>query len=505
MSKQSAPSGPREKVGPNGEPDFRALFEGVMEHIPEGVTIAEAPDARIVAVSRFGQRLLGRAGESLIGRAAEAHPAQWQIYRPDGVTLADAEELPLTRATRRGEVVIDEPWILRRQDGSALHLLCNAGPIRDSQGLIRWGVVTWRDVTASRAAEAALRASEARLRRAHDIGGIGDWEWELATDAATWSPSLYRLLRLDPDSCSPSGTSFFELVHPEDRPRVEQAVRSLLDEGGPLELECRVVLAGGEVRWLASRGLLERDPEGRPLRIVGVNFDVTELKAAEAALAEERARLLAHKDSLLQEANHRIKNNLTLAASMLRLQARVSEGAQARTEFEESADRLAALGRLYDHLAEPGSPEVEAASYLRNLAASLEASLRRPGQRVAIRVETDACRLPAETATGLGLIVNELVTNACKHGRRPDGSCDVEVRFREGEGEARLSVEDRGPGLPAGFDPDEQTGLGVRLAATLARNLGGRLCGENLQQGARFTLCFPLASGDARADRRPSP
>lgn len=479
-----------------GSTDFRALFEGVMRFIPEGVTIAEAPDARILAVSRFGLRLLGREREDLIGTAAEAHPEQWQVYHPDGVTLADPEELPLTRATRHGEVVIDEPWILRRLDGSELHLLCNAGPVRDAEGRIRWGVITWREVTESRRAEAALRAGEARLRRAQDIGGIGDWEWDLLTDEASWSPSLHRLLRTDPGSFVLRGRSFFDFIHPEDRPSAEQAVRDLLERDRPIDIELRVVLADGEERWLASRGLAERDASGRALRIVGVNFDVTDRKQVELAFEEERARLMAYKDSLLQEANHRIKNSLTMAASMLRMQARQPHNAPAGGQLEQSADRLIALGRLYDLLARSGDgDDVEVSTYLHDLAASLESSLRQPGQPVAVRVEAESCSLPAPTATDLGLIFNELVTNACKHGRATDGSCEVRARFRVTGRQASLSIEDGGRGLPEGFSLERDGGLGMRLARRLSRNLGGSLGAGRGAAGARFEVRFPLAGG----------
>lgn len=474
--------------------DFRALVQGLIQWLPEGVFIAEAPQGRLVAISDFGRRLAGRDCSDLLGGTAETRPGQWYVRRADETGPLAAEDLPLTRAARHGEVVVDEQLVVLTPQGREVRVLCSAAPIYDEDGELRWAMATWHDVTASWQAAEALRMSEARLRRAQDIGGIGDWEWDIAADTAVWSASLRRLLKLDP-AFEPSGRSFFEFIHPEDRPLAEAAVTALLERDEPIDIELRMVLRDGSQRWLAARGTLERDAEGKPRRIVGVNFDITRRRTAEAALQQERQRTLAHKEALLREANHRIKNNLALTASMLGIQARATGNLEARRQLQDAGERIVMLGHLYNHLAHVDGDRVEAADYLAELGRCLQETLDRKESEFEVAVAADACALSAERATDLGLICNELVTNASKHGRGPDGSCRVSLAFEVLGDEAALRVSDSGPGVPEGFDPEGTTSLGLRLVRRLVGHLGGSLTVRAGSPGSCFEVRFPLARG----------
>jgi PAS domain S-box-containing protein len=143
----------------------RRLLQAILQYIPEGLTIADAPDVTIRHVSDYGRRLTGRPAEAIEGIPAEQHSERWGIFQADGVTPARNEDLPLTRATKHGEIVIDEEWVLARPDGSKLILLCNAGPVRDEQGRLVGGLITWRDISERKRAEAALREAQERVQR----------------------------------------------------------------------------------------------------------------------------------------------------------------------------------------------------------------------------------------------------------------------------------------------------------------------------------------------------
>jgi PAS domain S-box-containing protein len=160
--------------------------------------------------------------------------------------------------------------------------------------------LVFRDVTARRAAEAALRESEARLRRSQEAGAVGVWELDLATDQVFWSDALRALLGYGPSE-PPDLKRFYERVHPADAERVRVATRrASATPGARYEAEFRIIRADtGEERWLVGRGEVERDHAGRALRMVGVLLDVTDRRRAEAALAESETRL-----RLAQEAAH---------------------------------------------------------------------------------------------------------------------------------------------------------------------------------------------------------
>jgi len=152
--------------------DARRTLETLLEHIPEGITIASAPDVRILRVSRYGERLTGRTSPELTIPAGEAaHTDAWGLFRPDGTPARD-DELPLTRAVRQGEVSTGEEWLLQRPDGTRLTILTNAGPIRDADGTITGGVIAWRDVSDRKEAEQQLRENETRMRELYEAAEL---------------------------------------------------------------------------------------------------------------------------------------------------------------------------------------------------------------------------------------------------------------------------------------------------------------------------------------------
>jgi PAS domain S-box-containing protein len=143
----------------------RRLLEALMEHVPEGITIADAPDVRIRMVSRAGRELTGRPREVIEGIGVEEHAARWDLYYADGVTPARNEDLPLTRAVQKGEVVLGEEWVLRTPDGRQIPILCNAGPILDAEGRVTSGIIVWRDVSDRKRALNGLRNANLELER----------------------------------------------------------------------------------------------------------------------------------------------------------------------------------------------------------------------------------------------------------------------------------------------------------------------------------------------------
>jgi PAS domain S-box-containing protein len=139
-------------------------LDALLAYIPDGISIAHGSDVHVERISAQGMALVGRNAGELTGKSALRQTAEWEVYRPGSdVPLLPADR-PLARATRTGEVTMDEMLLVRRPDGSLLPVLCNSGPIRDEAGRVTGAVMAWHDVSDLQRAQAELRDSGERLR-----------------------------------------------------------------------------------------------------------------------------------------------------------------------------------------------------------------------------------------------------------------------------------------------------------------------------------------------------
>lgn len=267
------------------------------------------------------------------------------------------------------------------------------------------------------------------------------------------------------------------------------------------QLEMQRTLRAGRVageRWQV-RKTGERFWAGAvtvPLRQGGVRgFLKIVCDETESRLVEERIeRSMRQKEVLAREASHRVKNSLQLVASLLNLQARASADPDVKRAIGDAVSRVTTVARIHNRLWRHEEVNaVDLAAFLADLCRDLEASA--PGCRLLYEA-TAPVSVDPDLATSLGLVVNELVTNAFKYACST-GEGEVRVRLDSIGGEAlRLTVTDRGPGLPPGFDPARAgASLGMRLVTGFARQLQGRLDVSSAEPGARFALEIPQPAG----------
>jgi two-component system, sensor histidine kinase PdtaS len=218
-----------------------------------------------------------------------------------------------------------------------------------------------------------------------------------------------------------------------------------------------------------------------------------ETLAGERATAHERVAVL------LQELGHRIKNSLQIIVAMVSLEARNHKSGEGRAALERVSHRIAALGRLYSILGSVNAvEEVDAAAYLEALCRDLIESVQKEnGTSIALKTDIESEPLPADRAIPLGLIVNELVTNAVKYAFPSETRGTVVVTLKRIPGELRLTVSDDGKGV----DPRRtDSGVGGRLVETFARQLGGQVERESGNKGT--IVCLTLPSREASYDLR---
>jgi two-component sensor histidine kinase len=216
----------------------------------------------------------------------------------------------------------------------------------------------------------------------------------------------------------------------------------------------------------------------------------------EKALLREKSELSQQQATLAQEFDHRLINSLQLIASLLSLQSRTATP-EAAVQLTVAARRVAMFGRVHRRLHLLDHQEsVQFKPYLKRLCEDLSSLLFQEPAGCAIVVEGANVEIPTALGIPLGFIVNELITNSAKYAT---GSITVRLETTP-IARHSLSVADDGPGLPAGFEPANSKGLGMKIIESLVKQIGGELhiASADGGHGARVTVTFSSAGAVTR-------
>ncbi|OLN29561.1 Sensory transduction histidine kinase [Desulfovibrio sp. DV] len=370
------------------------------------------------------------------------------------------------------------------KDGSTVWVESMMRGLFDSTGQFRGYISVSRDISERRRAE-----EELRLSRQFNMLIL-----EAIPDPVFVKDSSHRFVLVNDALCAMLGQPADAIIGKRDEdfvPREEAAVfverDSLVLETGQADLfeEC-LTDAQGQVRTLVTRKGLFIDPRGSRY-IVGVIRDVSEDKAKERQLRDS----LLEKEVLLKEVHHRVKNNLQIISSLLFLQKDAISDPGVQDIFEESRNRIASMALIHEELYRSGDlARVDLKEYVERLAPKVVQSLR-GYKSIGFSLNLAQCRVSVDKAIPFGLIINELLTNAVKHGLADRDAGNIRVTMVWEEATIRVVVEDDGAGLPEGFHPDAVKTLGMQLVVQLTRQLRGSLTFGSGAQGSVFRLSFP--------------
>ncbi|MCF7984574.1 MAG: PAS domain S-box protein, partial [Thiohalocapsa sp.] len=252
-----------------------------------GVVIAEhnGDDFPITYVNRGFEELTGYRADEAVGRDCRFLQRD-DRDQPDGIRMRDA--------LRRGEAC---RAVLRNycKDGTRFWNALNLSPTRDAQGRISHYIAVQQDVTEAVENMERLRRSEARLTEAQAIAHVGSWDIDMRTGASNWSDETFRLLGYAPGAVQACVEAFLDVVHPQDRERVETEMAAAAERpDGNYRAEHRARGPDGIPRVLLEQGRILFDADGQPRHFMGTCLDVTEQRRTEETLRrqEERYRLL---------------------------------------------------------------------------------------------------------------------------------------------------------------------------------------------------------------------
>lgn len=338
-----------------------------------------------------------------------------------------------------------------------------------------WGVGAFiRDVTEQKIMYEQLRESEEKYsliaNAMADTVSILDMQLRFTFI----SPSVFKLRGFTVDEAM--GQTLDQVLTPESlnttykvlREEVEKEADGTADPDRTRSLELQEYRKDGTIIWVGNSLSFLRGREGNPYGILVVSRDISEMKNAEEALKKSSEE----KEVLLRELQHRVKNNLSFVASMLSLEKERLPDEASQKVFSSMQSRIHSIVMLYDQLY--GSSELASVNigvYLERLVGSIDESCG--GGHVKLLTVPVEARLDMRRAVPLGIIINELVTNAIKYAGSEKKESGILVELAPREGGFTICVSDNGPGLPDGFDINRVVSMGLRLVSMLARQIGG--------------------------------
>jgi PAS domain S-box-containing protein len=519
-----------------------ARFRSFTENSNDVIYIVNAATKKLEYISPAYERVWGESREVIM-----RDMSRWtDSLHPDDVADALAKQHQL----QRGEPVAGEYRIIRAGDGAVRHIQDTAVPIRDADAQIILLAGIARDITEYKAAEAALSASEERLRMSQEAGRVGSWDWNLVTRKLHWSDLQCRQFGVDPATgASVDYKVWRDAIHPDDLASCEDTLRRIFKQGTHFEMEYRINIAG-EVRWMNGRGHIVRDLDGKAVRMIGIDMDITQRRALEDELrsltesldVRVREEILARQEAQARAAHgerlqalgqlaggiaHDFNNILQAVMGALRLIERRTtdqSGIRRLTQLASGAvergasitRRLLALGRRGELRAEP----VDVFALLEGLHEILTHTLG-ASIKVRLRLEHGLSPMLADRGQLETVLVNlatnardamqdggELILSADQEtvvsGERPHPLGLLPGRY------VRLTVSDTGVGMDTAtlararepFFTTKKTGAGTGLGLALAHGFaeqsgGGMSIKSQPGGGTTVELWLPEAASEA--------
>jgi PAS domain S-box-containing protein len=466
-------------------------------------------EGRTLLWNPAAERMFGYTAAEMLGQPVH------DLVAPDDLRQRFLANFPDFQKTGQGAAIGKVVEMrARRKDGSEFPIDLSVSAVQKGQ---EWhAVAVIRDITERKRAEDELRTKEGLLSESQHIAQLGSWDWtvQAGTSAMVWTPETYRLFGVSPDTFVLSSETFQALIHPDDRAAMQAWMKACLAGLGPPDLEFRVCLQDGSVRYINGRGhIVQQDAEKKSIRMVGVAQDITKRKLAEAALLQRTEELARSNTELVQfayVASHDLQEPLRMVSSYVQLLARRYAGkldadadvfigfaVDGAKRMQHMINDLLAFSRVTTkgHGFEPVEADAALKLALVNLKMAIEESQA--------SVTFDPLPVVNADSAQLTQLFQNLIGNAIKFRRKepPQVHVSVEKRAREWE----FSVRDNGIGIEpqhlerifvifqrlntAAEFPG--TGIGLAICKKIVERHGGNLWVSS-QPGAGSTFHFTI-------------
>jgi len=480
------------------------IGQSIKDIIPEGFAERLIADGTRTAAEALAQQI--GTGIELTGRRKDGSEFPIEILLSP---LEDPEGILVMAAIR--------DITKRKQTEEALRQSEERRCLLENGRLHGSGKVT-RDVTARKKAEEDLRDSEEMVRMAVEAAEMGTWFWNVQRDEISWSDKFGALFGLT-SNAKLTYKLIIQVIHQDDRQRLDQSVQNTLNLGVPYDIEYRVVWPDSSVHWIAAKGRAYRSAQGVAEHMQGIVMDITERKTSEERLVKMMGELKRSNDDLQQfayVASHDLQEPLRMVASYTQLLARRYKGRRDSDADEliayavDGSNRMQVLIRdllAYSRAGTNGKAlrEVASESALKEALANLRATIEDSGADVTY----DPLPTVTTDSVQLAQVFQNLVGNAIKYRRAELPHVHVSAAKNGGD-EWIFSVRDNGLGIDSqyferifvlfqrlhGREEFEGTGIGLAICRKILQRLGGRIWVESQpEKGSTFYFALPEGAG----------
>jgi PAS domain S-box-containing protein len=406
----------------------------------------------IATFNRGAERLFGYKAEEVVGKPVTI------LIPPD----RQHEEPEILARIRRGERLDHYETVRRRKNGTLVDISLTVSPVKDDQGRVIGASKIARDITERKRADAKVRDSERQLQELITAIPAAIYTTDADGKITYFNQAAVELAGRTPTIGSDEWCVTWKLYHPDGRPLAhDQCPMAIaLKEGRPIRNAEAVAERpdGSRVPFIPYPTPL-RDGAGKIVGAINMLVDVSERKQAET---QQRV--------LLNELNHRVKNNMQMLQILLEAGARRARSPDAREVLEEASGRVIAMAAAQRVLyTTHDAARFNARDFLGAVCETVKQTF--PAELV-IDHEADAVQLPNDAAMPLALIANELLTNAVKYGLNGQDAGTIRVRLKQEDNSLLFYVEDDGPGFD--LQSVKRRSSGLALVQGLARQLRGK-------------------------------
>ncbi len=377
---------------------------------------------------------------------------------------------------------------ITRQSDNQERIVQLIGQYKSTRGKLKGLTGTLQDVTDTREKERDLQLLHHRLEIATESAKIGVWEYHYDDDKIYWNDTQKQIFKLPKGQEKDLHAYFKSVVHPDDQYILRMFDKDkILNTPRDLTYDFRVLL-GNRTKTIKAYARYIVNQAGEPQKVVGINMDITDQKDQEDILRHS----IEQKNTLIKEVHHRVKNNMQLISSILSMKSIELKDQDAKRVFNESNEKIKAMALVHDKLYQMFDvQEINLKHYLKAIINDLS-MLYSHKQHESIVMQGDDLEITLDKALSIGLIVNEIVVNAYKHGMVEVAEPEIVLHLKEEEDYVVLKVKNNGKKLPDDIlENSRQSGLGVAIMKNFAADLKGQLSVINTKKYTGYALKFP--------------